>query len=308
MEQNIQSNENSMEIKLDSEGEPISPKSEKKINKKIISLIIVVLAIIGFGAIYFLFLDKEDDSQLPIDNDTTVLESEKEVEIDKQLDTDQDGFPDYLEKIIGTDENNSDTDGDSYDDYNEVKNGYNPLNDKKYTEEEWGVIKEMIRSEDEKLFGEMFSSSDEDPGWKKYLNNKYEYEIKYPSEWKGFYENEQADSVLFMERETSIEDLKQAILENKGFLIYRYENISPTVEKWSGAQNDRALSLQKVNIQISGITPTVYKEKLTEIIYYVVSRNNDVYVIMSSMDEEMMFQVLSTFKFIEKDETEPGEV
>lgn len=59
MEQNTQSNENSAEIKLDSEGEPISPKSEKKINKKVILLIIIIFLIIGFGAVYFLLLNSQ---------------------------------------------------------------------------------------------------------------------------------------------------------------------------------------------------------------------------------------------------------
>jgi hypothetical protein len=42
-------------------------------------------------------------------------------------DTDQDGIPDYIEKIIGTDPLNSDTDGDGYLDGEEIENGYNPL-------------------------------------------------------------------------------------------------------------------------------------------------------------------------------------
>ncbi len=158
MNQNIQPIENNMEIKLDNEGEPISPKTEKKINKKIISLIIIILVIIGYGTVYFLFLNKEDNSKLPIDDDVAVLEDKKEVEIDKKLDTDQDGLPDFLEKILGTDENNSDTDGDSYSDFEEIKNGYNPLNSEKYVEEEWERTKEIIRSDDEGLFNEMFEN------------------------------------------------------------------------------------------------------------------------------------------------------
>jgi flagellar basal body-associated protein FliL len=112
MEQNMQSSENNMEIKLDSEGEPISPKPEKKINKKIVLLIIIILVVIGFGAVYFLFLNKGDNDKLSINDDVAVLEDKKEVEIDKELDSDQDGLPDYIEKILGTDINNSDTDGD----------------------------------------------------------------------------------------------------------------------------------------------------------------------------------------------------
>ena len=154
MEQNNQSSENDIETKLESESDPIVPKPEKKINKKVILLIIIILIIVGFGAVYFLFLNKEDNSEFPADDDVAVLEDKKEVEIDRKLDTDQDGLPDYMEKILGTDVNNSDTDGDSYSDFDEIKNGYNPLNDEKYTEEEWEVAKEKI--DDEKLYEEIF--------------------------------------------------------------------------------------------------------------------------------------------------------
>ncbi len=43
-----------------------------------------------------------------------------------ELDTDEDGFPDYLENLYGTDPNNPDTDGDGYKDGEEVENGYDP--------------------------------------------------------------------------------------------------------------------------------------------------------------------------------------
>ncbi|MDO8512843.1 MAG: hypothetical protein Q7S57_06245 [bacterium] len=44
-----------------------------------------------------------------------------------QTDTDNDGLPDTVEAIYKTDTNNPDTDGDSYKDGEEVKNGYDPL-------------------------------------------------------------------------------------------------------------------------------------------------------------------------------------
>ena len=159
MEQNIQSGENSTEIKLDSEGEPIIPKSERKINKKIILLITVILIIIGSSAVYFLFLNKADDDKLPIEENTEVSEGQKEIEIDKELDTDQDGLPDYIEKILGTDFDKIDTDGDSYSDFDEIKNGYNPLNDEKLIEEEWEDLKNEIKNRNEGLYEEMFEGS-----------------------------------------------------------------------------------------------------------------------------------------------------
>ncbi len=42
------------------------------------------------------------------------------------LDSDHDGFTDVQEALIGTDPHNADTDGDGHNDFDEVKNGYNP--------------------------------------------------------------------------------------------------------------------------------------------------------------------------------------
>ena len=53
------------------------------------------------------------------------------------LDSDNDGLPDYAEKIYGTDPENADTDGDGLSDYNEIyKTGTNPM---KYDTDEDGV-------------------------------------------------------------------------------------------------------------------------------------------------------------------------
>ena len=153
MEQNTQSNENNSQIGTNANSGQIFNKPEKKNNKKVVLLaVIVVVVVLGVAASYFLFFsDKKDDN-------TPVLENEKveEVKIDKELDSDQDGLPDYIEKILGTDINNSDTDGDGYSDFEEIKNGYDPLGDKKYTEEEWEAVKEEIRGEGEESYKSIF--------------------------------------------------------------------------------------------------------------------------------------------------------
>jgi len=46
---------------------------------------------------------------------------------DSQTDTDGDGIPDNVEPFFGTDINKSDTDSDSYNDYDEIAGCYNPL-------------------------------------------------------------------------------------------------------------------------------------------------------------------------------------
>ena len=150
MEQNIQSSENNSQV----ENGVIFDKPKKKNNKKVILLAGAVAVIFGAVALYFLFFSNKGDDSVP------AVENEKneEVEIDKELDSDQDGLPDYIEKVLGTNANNSDTDGDGYGDFEEIKNGYNPLGDKKYTEGEREGVKEKIKNEDEKLFKKIFGN------------------------------------------------------------------------------------------------------------------------------------------------------
>jgi len=157
MEQNTQSNENNSQIGTNANSGQIFNKPEKKNNKKVVLLaVIVVVVVLGIVASYFLFFsDKKDDN-------TPVLENEKveEVKIDKELDSDQDGLPDYIEKVLGTDLNNSDTDGDGYSDFEEIKNGYDPLGNKKYTEEEWEAVKELMRDEGKEIYKEIFEEKE----------------------------------------------------------------------------------------------------------------------------------------------------
>ncbi len=149
MEQDTQTSENNNQV----DNGVLFRKPKKKSSKKIVLLVGAIVVILGVVASYFLFFSDKKDENVP------VLEDEKseEVEIDKELDSDQDGLPNYIEKVLGTDVNNSDTDGDGYSDFEEIKNGYNPLSDEKYTEEEWEEVKEEIRNEDEEFYGSIFN-------------------------------------------------------------------------------------------------------------------------------------------------------
>ncbi|MBU4338607.1 hypothetical protein KKB43_01530 [Patescibacteria group bacterium] len=157
MEQNNQPNKNNADIKLDGGGEPIDFNPKKNLSQKTVALVLVFVILIIAGSFYYFY---KVNIMLPI-NDNGPKENietikDKEAEVDKNLDTDQDKLPDYLEKILGTKINNPDTDGDGYDDFDEIKNGYSPLTSEKYSAEEWDNVKEKIKGEDEGLFGEMF--------------------------------------------------------------------------------------------------------------------------------------------------------
>lgn len=64
------------------------------------------------------------------------------------VDTDGDGLPDKIEKMIGSDPYKKDTDNDGFNDFDEVKNGYNPMIPRpwdKYTNEEFQKVKQDIK-------------------------------------------------------------------------------------------------------------------------------------------------------------------
>lgn len=162
MEQNSQSSENNTEIKLDSEGEPIEPRAKKGAKIKIVLFVFIIIAVLVGAGVYFFVLNKKDDAVGPKEEENVEIvkdEEEKTAEIDKTLDTDQDKLPDYLEEIIGTDKNKADTDGDSYDDLTEIKNGYDPLSDGKYTAEEWKALRKNIKKADAELYAAIFIDS-----------------------------------------------------------------------------------------------------------------------------------------------------
>lgn len=79
------------------------------------------------------------------------LPDEKSINGDKdsdKVDTDKDGLPDKVEKMLGSDPFKADTDGDGYSDFDEIKNGYNPMQVRswdKYTAEELEKVKKDIK-------------------------------------------------------------------------------------------------------------------------------------------------------------------
>ncbi len=161
MELNMEPSENNPEIKLDGEGEPIHFNPKKNLSKKTASLVLIFVILIIAGAAYFLFFNEENNDQIAPAGNTEVLDNkeDKEAEVDKNLDSDQDKLPDYLEKILGTAIDNPDTDGDGYGDLAEIKNGFNPLTNEKYTEEERQAAKDKIKTADEGFHNEVFGNA-----------------------------------------------------------------------------------------------------------------------------------------------------
>lgn len=104
------------------------------------------------------------------------------------LDSDNDGLPDYAEKIYGTDPENADTDGDGLSDYDEIyKTGTNPL---KYDTDEDGVNdadsdndKDGLTNSEELALGTDPNSADtDDDGLSDYdeINNLGAYPVSQP--------------------------------------------------------------------------------------------------------------------------------
>lgn len=139
---------------------PILLKRKNKSKKTILIFFAMILA--GAFVSYFLFFSTKKDDDVKSEDQNMPASKEEKIEepkIDKELDADRDGLPDYLEKIIGTDGNNSDTDGDGYADLTEIKNGYDPLTAKKYSDQEWGLIKGKIKMEDREYYDKTFETA-----------------------------------------------------------------------------------------------------------------------------------------------------
>jgi len=144
-----------------------SGKNERNKNKKaLIIVLFIVVAIIAI-VLYIFFIKGQETPSVANEGDGKAASSNskdiKKTEVDRTTDTDQDGLCDYLEGIIGTDSNKSDTDGDGYSDLAEIKNGYDPLATEKYSVEEWDSVKMKIKTADEEFYGKNFGNVSQGP-------------------------------------------------------------------------------------------------------------------------------------------------
>ncbi len=119
-----------------------------KTSRNKLIIIVIIAAILIIAGVYF-------SKKNPVSPIEKLPEENKEL-----LDSDYDGLPDEIEKIIGTDLNNWDTDSDSFSDSVEIKNGYNPITageNGKYSQEEIAAIKEKIKKQNAEFYDIFFS-------------------------------------------------------------------------------------------------------------------------------------------------------
>ncbi len=79
-----------------------------------------------------------------------------------KIDTDKDGLTDKVEKMLGTDPYKKDTDGDGYNDFEELKDGYSPMRPRpwdKYTSEELAKVKEDIKYVSVDVYDKLFQEN-----------------------------------------------------------------------------------------------------------------------------------------------------
>ena len=123
----------------------------KKIAIKILIATLIILVYIGARGYYHQITYLNKPGGYPFIIPTTA---------DKNLDSDKDGIPDSIEKVIKTNPNKADTDGDTYNDLAEIKNGYDPLipGSTKLLAAEWQVLKDKIRTADKEFYEKEFET------------------------------------------------------------------------------------------------------------------------------------------------------
>ncbi len=80
-------------------------------------------------------------------------------EISDKLDTDNDGLTDKVEKMLKSDPFKADTDGDGYNDFDELKNGYSPMIQRpwdRYETENFEKVKKDIKYVNEDVYRNLF--------------------------------------------------------------------------------------------------------------------------------------------------------
>lgn len=137
---------------------------EINIKKIVIGFVFLVFAVFLILSLIGFLSPKEED--IILFENSNKFEEEKdgsEIVLDENLDFDNDGLVDKLEKAIGTSFEKNDTDEDGFEDLEEIKNGYSPLvagAEGKLSEEDFSALKEKIKIVDAVFYEKIFSNQE----------------------------------------------------------------------------------------------------------------------------------------------------
>lgn len=124
------------------------------------AIILILIVTAGIGGYYY-FNKSGTDTPRVVDYPSISPIAIISPVAGNNLDTDNDGLPNAIEKVIGTSVSVLDTDGDTFSDLSEIKNGYSPIIAGvagKYTPEEWSNVKGIIKIEDREFYEKEFGA------------------------------------------------------------------------------------------------------------------------------------------------------
>ena len=153
----------------------------------------------------------------------------------------------------------------------------------------------------------VFEGEEDISDWKVYRNEKYGFEVKYPNNY--ILEKNSEESINFWTEDRY--KLNSEIILSKGASRLSHNlGIEVANEKWSKEKIDENLKnneVQKEEIYLNNIKIIKFLKKSDEgNIYLNCIQKNNIYIVIyknDSTSEKEFNQILSTFKFIEEDET-----
>jgi len=116
--------------------------------KEYLPIAVFIILLIILYPILTNFVKKNSRENNNNRNEATLLKQTDEIK--ENVDSDNDGLDDRIEFVLGTDRYFADTDQDGFSDYDELKNGYNPLiisPDDKLDENTYDLVKKILFSD-----------------------------------------------------------------------------------------------------------------------------------------------------------------
>lgn len=132
-------------------------------SKKFAVIVFVVVGLFVLAGGCTLLKAAKNSAKPGIGPSLSAAQEDNNKKTDISLDSDGDGLPDSLEKILETNPKSSDTDSDGYKDGEEVKNGYSPLVSGprgKYESEQFKKIKRDIQNFSPEVYKSIFGKKE----------------------------------------------------------------------------------------------------------------------------------------------------